>query len=186
MIRFVSTRLLPTVFLLSVSLVQAQQPGKVPRIGFVSSGSASVRIEGLRQGLREFGWIEGKNIAIEQRQAGGKLDRIPALAAELVRLKVDIIVWSGGIETVKQIKTVPVVVVGTQDPVATGLVESLARPGGNVTGLTSLAPELGGKRLELLKETVLSSLGWLSYLIQPLHPMWLDWRSCAARLQRCE
>jgi putative ABC transport system substrate-binding protein len=165
---------------------EAQQPKKIPRIGFVSSGSASVRINALRQGLREFGWIEGKNIAIEQRQAEGNLDRIPTLAAELVRLKVDIIVWSGGIETAKQIKTVPVVVVGTQDPVATGLVQSLARPGGNITGLTSLAPELGGKRLELLKETV-PQLSRVAFLFNPTTPSNVieleELRSAAAALR---
>lgn len=145
---------------------EAQQQGKIARIGFVSSGSAAVRIAALRQGLRELGWIEGKNIVIEQRQAEGKLDRMPVLAAELVRLKVDLIVWSGGIETAKQIRTVPVVIVGTQDPVATGLVQSLARPGGNITGLTSLAIELGGKRLELLKETI-PKLSRLAFLFNP-------------------
>jgi putative tryptophan/tyrosine transport system substrate-binding protein len=159
-----------SVFLSALSVpVDAQQHEKIARIGFVSSGSASVRIAAFRQGLRELGWIEGKNIVIEQRQAGGKLDRIPGLAAELVRLKVNLIVWSGGVEAAKEIRTVPVVIVGTQDPVATGLVQSLARPGGNITGLTSLATELGGKRLELLKEAI-PKLSRLAFLFNPSTP----------------
>ena len=159
------------VALVAVAVIaEAQQAKKVPRIGYISSGPVgSVRIEALRQGLRELGWIEGKNIAIEARGAEGKLDRVPDLAAELVRLKVDLIVWTAGIEAAKQIKTIPIVFVATTDPVSTGLVESLARPGGNVTGLTSLAPELGGKRLELLKETV-PRLSRVAFLFDPANP----------------
>jgi putative ABC transport system substrate-binding protein len=140
----------------------AQQPKKVPRIGYLSSfdrATDSVRVEGIRRALRERGYIEGQNIAIEYRYAEGKLDRAPDLATELVRLKADIIVVSGGNSVVRATKnaskTVPIVMAGGGlDPVKEGLVESLARPGGNVTGLTNLALELGAKRLELFKEAV--------------------------------
>ena len=140
----------------------AQQPKKVPRIGYLSSVDAareSGRSEAIRLALRELGYIEGQNIASEYRYAEGKIDRYPELVAELVRLKVDIIVVSGGAGTVRAAKnatkTIPIVMMGAgADPVEAGLVESLARPGGNVTGLTILSRELGGKRLELLKEAV--------------------------------
>ena len=135
---------------------------KVPRIGYLASADAateSARAEAIRLALRERGYIEGQNIAIEYRYAEGKRDRVPELAAELVRLKMDIIVAAGGIATARAAKnatkTIPIVMVGFGvDPVEAGFVESLARPGGNVTGLTNLGPELGGKRLELLKEAV--------------------------------
>ena len=144
---------------------QAQQPKKIPRIAYLGIGSslnpgpkpggdAVVRLGALRQGLRELGYEEGKNIIIEYRTAAGRPDRIPGLVAELAQLKTDVIVWAATQATAKEIKTIPIVYVGTSDFVATGLVASLARPGGNITGITSLAPELGGKRLELLKETV--------------------------------
>ena len=142
-------------------IAEAQQPKKVPRLGYLSPfdpASDSDRAEGIRLALRELGYIEGQNIAIEYRYAEGKLDRFPELAAELVRLKVDIILAqvAGLIRAAKNAtKTIPIVIVGlAADPVETGLVESLARPGGNVTGLTTLSRELGGKRLELLKEAV--------------------------------
>jgi putative tryptophan/tyrosine transport system substrate-binding protein len=138
---------------------EAQQPTKIRRIGFLT-GSPSVfpgRTEAFRQGLRELGYVEGKNIVIEWRYTEGKLDRYPALAAELVRLKVDIIV-SGGPTATGFLKeattTIPIVMGFDTDPVGSGLVASLARPGGNITGLSVLSPELGGKRLELLKEIV--------------------------------
>jgi putative ABC transport system substrate-binding protein len=119
----------------------------------------STRSEAIRLALRELGYIEGQNIAIEYRYAEGKRDRFPELAAELVRLKVDIIVAAGGdpliLAAKNATKTIPIVMVGPGiDPVEAGLVESLARPGGNITGLTNIAPQLGGKRLELLKEAV--------------------------------
>jgi putative ABC transport system substrate-binding protein len=155
------------------SSADAQQPKKLPRIGLVTQGSASgpgsVRAEALRQGLRDLGWIEGKNITIEHRQSGGKADRSPALAAEMIRLNVDVIVWSGGVQGAKQIKTIPVVYVATGDLVSTGLVESLARPGGNITGLSSLARELSGKRLELLKETF-AKVSRVAFLFNPADP----------------
>jgi putative ABC transport system substrate-binding protein len=154
--------LLATVLLTTAPPATAQQPKKVPRIGYLSSNdpaSESIRAEAIRQALRALGYIEGQNIAIEYRYAEGKRDRVPELAAELVRLKVDIIVAAGGTVIVQAAKnatkTIPIVMVGGGlDPVEAGYVESLARPGGNVTGLTILATDLGGKRLELLKEAV--------------------------------
>ena len=151
------------VLVVAVAVVDAQQPAKVPRIGYLSSSSnsasESTRFEAIRRALRELGYIEGQNIAIEYRYAEGKIDRFTELAAELVRLKVDIIVVAAGDAWVRAAmnatKTVPIVMTGTAfDPVEAGLVESLARPGGNVTGLTNFSIELGGKRLELLKEAV--------------------------------
>jgi putative tryptophan/tyrosine transport system substrate-binding protein len=141
---------------------EAQQPKKVHRIGYLSTlepARESTRSETIRQALRELGYIEGQNIASEYRYGEGKPDRYPELAAELVRLKVDIIVVAGGSGVIRAAKnatnTIPIVMAGNPgDPVESGLVESLARPGGNVTGLTSLSRELGGKRLELLKEAV--------------------------------
>jgi putative ABC transport system substrate-binding protein len=140
-------------------VAQAQQPAKIPRIGFLISSSPSAmapRMEAFRQGLRELGYIEGKNIVIEQRHADGKPDPLPALAADLVRLNVDIIVTSGPTATrpaKTATSTIPIVMTFDDDPVGSGFVASLARPGGNITGLSTLAPEIGGKRLELLKET---------------------------------
>jgi ABC-type uncharacterized transport system substrate-binding protein len=142
------------------SSAEAQQPKKVPRIGYLVGGdptSDSARSEGIRLALRELGYIEGQNIAIEYRYAEGKSDRLPGLAAELVRLKVDIIVTTGPIVTraaKEATSTIPIVMTNEGDPVATGFVASLARPGGNITGLSTLAPELSGKRLELLKEII--------------------------------
>ena len=138
---------------------EAQQT-KIPLIGSLSGSSASTspaRHEAFRQGLRDLGYVEGKNIVIERRWADGKFDRLPELAAELVRLKVDIIVTAGPQATrpAKQaISTIPIVMAQDPDPVGNGFVASLARPGGNITGLSSLAPEISGKQLELLKEIV--------------------------------
>jgi len=139
----------------------AQQPKTVFRIGYLSSldPATDPRIEGIRQSLREFGYIEGQNNTIPYRNAEGKLDRYAEFAAELVRLKVDIIVVSAGTQQMRAVmkttKTIPIVMVGQGfDPVEAGIIESLARPGGNVTGITNLNIELGGKRLELLKEAV--------------------------------
>jgi putative ABC transport system substrate-binding protein len=155
--------ILSVVILLAVAVIaQAQQPKKVPLIGYLSSQDPvgeSARSEAIRLALRERGYIEGQNIAIEFRYAEGKRDKTPELAAELVRLKVDIIVVPSGITQIRAAKnatkTIPIVMLGlSADPVEAGLVESLARPGGNVTGLTTLSRELGGKRLELLKEAV--------------------------------
>jgi ABC-type uncharacterized transport system substrate-binding protein len=154
--------LLATVLLASFSPAAAQQPKKFPRIAYLSAldpARESARTEAIRLALRELGYIEGQNIAIEYRYAEGKVDRQPELASELVRLKVDLIVVAGTVVLTRAVKnatkTIPIVMVGGGvDPVEAGLVESLARPGGNVTGLTNLGPELGGKRLELLKEAV--------------------------------
>ena len=142
------------------SLAEAQQPKKVARIGFLSPVSASDTAlwhQAFRQGLRDLGWVEGKNISIEYRYAEGRSDRLPDLAADLVRLKLDIIVVSSGTDALaakNATRTIPIVMASAGDPVAIGLVESLARPGGNITGLSQIAPELAGKRLELLKEIV--------------------------------
>src|SRR2546422_724118 len=136
------------------AVAQAQQPTKVPRIAYLSASSASsisFRVEALRQGLRELGYVEGKNIVIEQRYAEGKPDRLPALAGELVRVGVDVIVTAGPLPSraaKEATVTIPIVMTNEGDPVGTGLVASLARPGGNITGLSNLAPELSGKRLE--------------------------------------
>jgi putative ABC transport system substrate-binding protein len=151
--------LFATLFALGYS-ASAQQPTKVPRIGYLigASPSASLaRTEAFRQGLRELGHVEGKNIVIEWRYAEGKPDHLPALAAELVRLKVDLIVTAGPLVTraaKEATSTIPIVMAQDPDPVGTGFVASLARPGGNITGLSRLAPELSGKQLELLKEIV--------------------------------
>jgi putative ABC transport system substrate-binding protein len=153
--------LLISFFLGTYQFAQAQQAKKVPRIGYLLPGnptSESTHSEAIRLALRELGYIEGQNIAFEYRYADGKRQRFPEFAAELVRLKVDIIVVSGGNSPARALKnatkTIPIVMTGGSDPIEAGLVESLARPGGNVTGLTNFARELGGKRLELLKETV--------------------------------
>ena len=140
--------------------VEAQQPGKVIRIGILNSGSVSTAKsshDAFREALRELGYVEGKNIVFEYRYADGKLDRLPDLAAELVRAKVDIILVAGTQTTTaakRATRTIPIVVGAASDLVGTGLVASLARPGGNITGSTRISPELSGKRLELLKETV--------------------------------
>jgi len=149
---------------------QAQQTKRSPRIGFLSSSSPSAfaaYADAFRQGLRDVGYVEGKNMFIEYRYAEEKLDRLPELAAELVQLKVDIIVAAGGATLVlaakKATETIPIVMTNSADPVGSGLVASLAQPGGNVTGLSTLNLELGDKRLELLKEVVpkLSRVGVL-------------------------
>jgi putative ABC transport system substrate-binding protein len=166
------------VVLLAVAVIaEAQQPKKVPRIGYLSSADAardSARYEAIRLALRERGHIEGQNIASEYRYAEGKLDRFSDLAAELVRLKVDIIVVAGGDRWVRAAmnatKTIPIVMTGGGgDPVKGGLIESLARPGANVTGITLLATELGGKRLELFKEAV-PKLARVAVLYDPANP----------------
>ena len=156
---------------------QAQQPKKVPRIGYLAAGdpaSEFARAEAIRLALRELGHVEGQNIAIEYRYSHGKNDRASELATELVRLRVDVIVAAGGDPWIRAAKnatkTIPIVMVGVgADPVEAGLVESLARPGGNVTGITNLGPELGGKRLELLKEAV-PKLGRAAVLYDPASP----------------
>ena len=152
------------------SSVEAQQ-SKVPRIGFLVPGSSSTfsaRIEALRQGLRDLGYVEGKDIVIEYRYAEGKLERLPNLAAELIRLKFDLIVAAGS-EAIaaarNATKEIPIVMTNGGDVVRLGFVASLARPGGNITGLISNPSELLGKRLELLKEAFPKPTAWLSSLI---------------------
>jgi ABC-type uncharacterized transport system substrate-binding protein len=166
------------VLLALAVMAEAQQPGKVPRIGYLSLQERSLdynRSEAIGLALRERGYIEGQNIATEYRYAQGKIDRLPELAVELVRLKVDLIVVSGGDLVIRAAKnatkTIPIVMVGqaSSDPVETGFVDSLARPGGNVTGLTLLTRELGGKRLELLKEAV-PKVAHLAVLYDPANP----------------
>ena len=173
--RKISIFLLTILALACVHLADAQQPKKVPRIGFLTSlspSSISARREAFRQGLRDLGYVEGKNIVIEWRYAEGKLDRLPALAAEVVRLKVDVIV-TGGATVTRAVKeatnTIPIVMGFDTDPVGNGFVASLARPGGNITGLATFAPEISGKQLELLKEIVprLSRVAVLGTSTQP-------------------
>jgi putative ABC transport system substrate-binding protein len=142
------------------SLAQAQQQRKIPRIGLLvpdSQSASSIRTEAFRQGLRELGYVEGQNIVVEYRFADGKIDRFPNLAAELARLKVDIIVSAGGNGVTRAAQaatnTIPIVMTNVLDPVGSGFIASLARPGGNITGLTAISSDLAGKRLELLKET---------------------------------
>jgi putative tryptophan/tyrosine transport system substrate-binding protein len=167
---------------------EAQQPTKVPRIGFLSSLSSaavSARVDAFRQGLRELGYVEGKNIFIEYQWAEGKTERLPDLAAELVRLKVDVIV-TGGPAVNRSAKeatsTIPIVLSFDNDPVGNGFAASLARPGGNITGLSTLAPEISGKQLELLKEIIpnLSRVAVFGNSLQPGNPQALKETELAA------
>jgi len=157
--RIFSCALCAMLFALCVS-AQAQQTGKIFRIGFLDNSTASgsaVLVDACRQELSKLGWIEGKNIAIEYRFAEGKNDRVPELAADLVRLKVDLIVATAtpvAVAAKSATATIPTVMISAGDPVAAGLVVSLARPGGNVTGLSALATELNTKRLEVLKDAL--------------------------------
>ena len=165
---------LGSLFLTTFHLAQAQQPGKIPRIGYLSAGdpvSRGDRIEAFRQGLKELGYVEEKNIIIEYRYAQAKWDRLPELARELVGLKVDII-FAGGAPATNAAKnataTLPIVT-SSDDPVGRRLVAGLPRPGGNITGLTNLTVELVGKRLELLKE-VIPGLSRVAVLFNPSSP----------------
>jgi putative tryptophan/tyrosine transport system substrate-binding protein len=157
--KFLGLTLCAMLFALCSS-AEAQQPKTVFRIGFLDNSTASgmaVLIDAFRQELNKLGWVEGKNITIEYRFAEQKPEHLPELAADLVRLKVDLIVVSGrapGLAAKGATTTIPIVMVNVGDPVGTGLVASLARPGGNVTGLASLSPELNTKRLEILKDAV--------------------------------
>jgi putative ABC transport system substrate-binding protein len=151
---------LPVLILAAIHLAEAQQQGKVPRIGILLPNPPTLNphlLKAFQQGLRELGYVEGQNIVIEYRFGEGKSERYDYLAAELVQLKVDVIVTSStpAIESVKNAtSTIPIVMAASADPVGSGLIASLDRPGGNITGLAMLSPELSGKRLELLKETV--------------------------------
>jgi putative ABC transport system substrate-binding protein len=159
MIKRVSLWLLATVFLTAVSFAEAQQSSKVYRVGRLSGGlsSSTFSLDALRRELRELGYVEGKNISLELRYAEENPERLSALADELVRLKVDVIIAGGpndGLAARKATKTIPIIFTDSpSDPVARGLVDSLARPGGNVTGFFTMSDVLAGKRLELLKES---------------------------------
>ena len=156
------------LFVTAGTFADAQQPKKVPRIGFLSAGAGprnkdirvtatDPRLEGFRQGLRELRYVEGQNIALEIRWGEGKTDHLSQLAAELVRLKMDVIVTDGDRATraaKNATKTIPIVMASDADPIGSGYIASLARPGGNITGLTNLVTGLSGKRLELLKEAI--------------------------------
>jgi putative ABC transport system substrate-binding protein len=151
--------LVAALTLVSFQFGEAQQAsGKIPRIGYLAGGlGAATRTETFKQGLRDLGYVEGKNIIIEYRNAEGKIERYSDLVADLVGLKVDVIFTSstpGALAAKNATKTIPIVFTNVGDPVANGLVASLARPGGNITGRSTLAPELSGKGLELLKETI--------------------------------
>ena len=184
-----------TISLLVAQLAaEAQAPAKVPRIGFLTAVSLpvmSARIEAFRQGLRELGYVEGKTILIEWRSAAGQLDRLPSLAAELVRLNVDVIV-TGGPSATRPTKaatvTIPIVITNDSDPVANGFVASLARPGGNITGLSTVSPEMYGKQLELLKEIVptLARLAVLGDSAEPGNAQALRETERAARTLRVQ
>ena len=182
--------LFTTVFLLGSTNLGNAQSGKVPRIGYLFATTApavSARIEASRQALRDLGYIEQKNILIEYRYAEGKLDRLRALVAELVRLKVDVIV-SGGPAPTRSAKeatsTIPIVMALDFDPVGSGFVASLARPGGNITGLSSLAPEISGKQLEILKDMLprLSRAAVFGYSTFPGNAQSLKETELAARV----
>src|SRR4030095_8868906 len=177
--------ILVAAMLLAVAVVaEAQQPAKIPRIGVLYGGSASSttgRREAFQHGLRELGYVEGKNIVVEWRYADGKLDRVTELAAELVRLKVDAIFCTSTpvVQAAKKATTTVPIVSVSGDPVGLGLVASLARPGGNVTGLANLTCEIAGKRLELLKEVV-PSVSRVAVLWNPVAP------SSALRMRETE
>ena len=186
-----SSLILVAAMLLAVSsMVEAQQSTKIPRIGYLGATSPSTisdRIEAFRQGLRELGYVEGKNIVIEWRYAEGKFDRLPALAAELVHLNVDVIVTAGPMDTrnaKKATSTIPIVMTWDQDPIGSGFVSSLAHPGGNITGLSILAPEISTKQLELLKETVpaLSRAAFLGNSSEPGNSQALKETHAAAKV----
>ena len=186
--------LLATILLTTVSLAEAQPAGKVPRVGFLSSlspSSISARIDAFQQGLRELGYVEGKNIIIEWRYAEGKADRLRELAARLVRLKVDVIVTGGPAvnRTAKEATvTIPIILGFDNDPVGNGFVASLARPGGNITGLSTYYPEISGKQLELLKEIIpkLTRVAVFGNSIQPGNPQALRETELAAGALRVQ
>jgi putative ABC transport system substrate-binding protein len=173
--------ILRTVWLISLAVglllaplaAEAQPPAKVRQIGFLLRGSPQARyLEAFRQGLRDLGYVEGQNIAIEQRYAYGMHDRVPSLAAELIRLKVDVIVVDGTLTAIAAkaaTTTVPIVFTLAGDPVGSGLVASLAQPGGNVTGLSNIAAELGGRQRQLLKEAV-PDASRVAVLYNPVNP----------------
>ena len=164
---------LSTILFALCVFAEAQQPKKIPRLGFLSPTSDDSRVEAFRQGLRELGYVEGQNIAIEYRSADGKFDRLPDLALELVRLKVDVVVavvTQASLAAKMATGTIPVVMIGVSDPVGSGLVVSLARPGANITGTSSMTAEIIGKQLELIKET-LPKISRVAALWNPANPI---------------
>jgi putative ABC transport system substrate-binding protein len=187
MVRKIITWLLATVFLTTVLPAEAQHPKKMPLIGYLSLASQpDLQEEAFMQGLRDLGWVDGQSISIEYRWAAGNVDRLPALAEELVRLKVDLIVARATpvVQAAKNAtSTIPIVMPVAADPVGTGLVASLARPGGNVTGMSAIMPELAGKRLELLREIVpkLSRVAFLAYGPGPGHRLFVKEAQDAAQ-----
>jgi putative ABC transport system substrate-binding protein len=174
-----SRKMIIVVWLISLvlapfRLAEAQQPAKVPRIGYLdTSGNHSTpspRLEASRRGLRELGYVEGKSILLEYRYAEGNLDRMPSLVAELVQLKPAAIVVSAvaAIRAAKEMtRTIPIVIIATVEPIAMGIVDSLARPGGNIRGLALLTRDLSAKRLELLTEVIQKNRGWQSSGARP-------------------
>jgi ABC-type uncharacterized transport system substrate-binding protein len=174
--RKISILTLCAVLLALCFSVEAQSAKKIPTVGWLTaSGASGQRLEAFRHGLRDHGYVEGKNILIESRFADGKFDRLSSLAAELVRLNVEVIVSGGSLATrpaKEATSTIPIVMTQDNDPVGDGFVASLARPGGNITGLSSYSAELAGKRLEILRETVpkLSRVAVLGLSTNPSNP----------------
>src|SRR5215470_12675728 len=187
--KWVGLSVIAFVLVVVGTVAQAQQPARVPRIGVISASPLSAnlaRIKAFREGLGELGYVEGKSIVIEWRFLDGNADRLPALAVELTRLKVDVLVAFGPTSThaaKEATKTIPVVMAQVNDPIGAGFVANLARPGGNITGLSVMAPELSGKQLELLKEIVprLSRVAVLGTSTQPGNAQTLKGTEIAAR-----
>jgi ABC-type uncharacterized transport system substrate-binding protein len=183
--------LLATIVLTTAPSAEAQQPTKVPRLGFIGTqtrASAQYQVDGFRQGLRDRGYIEDKNIVVDYRYGEGRDDLLRDFAGDLVRLKVDIIVTSSTVAAIaaKQLTgTIPIVLAGSGDPVATGLVASLARPGANVTGLSGVSPELNTKQLDLIREIV-PKVSRVAVLYDPRNPTnipaWKEIEGTATRL----
>ena len=170
---------LPALILITIHLAQAQQPKKIPRIGLLNFGTSEAdrpRQQSFLAGLHYLGWVEGQNIAIERRYANESRNQLLDIAAELVRLRVDVIVALDSVAirpAMQATGTIPIVMAVSGDPVEAGLVDSLARPGGNVTGLSNVSPQLAGKRLELLKETV-PGVSKVAVLGPPTHEDWIE------------
>jgi putative tryptophan/tyrosine transport system substrate-binding protein len=186
---FIRALLIPFI-LASAPLVEAQQPKKVPTIGILTLASDDPLAKVLREGLRELGYIEGQNIVFEHRFVAGKVDRLPDVAAELVRLKVDVIVARSTpvVQAVRKATSTIPVVISVPDAVGSGLVANLARPGGNITGTSSIMPELAGKRLELLREILpkLSRVAFLAHSGDPSHPQFIKQVQDAAESVRLQ
>jgi len=183
--------LLTVLFLVTSTFAHAQQPKKIPRVGYLTANTSSAelpRLDAFRQALHDLGHVDGQNIVIEYRHAEGKFERLPGFAAELVGLKVDLLVGvttNAVVAAKNATRTIPIVFIGVSDPIAAGLADSLARPGGNLTGFTNIAPVLSGKRLELLKE-VIPKLSRVAVLWDPQSPgsvpQWKESELAAAEL----